>query len=155
MNLYCLAYCWVLLISLERTLRREEMGLSDSMWISMGGNFATWYAVESNLQTNMNVWACACTHVLSRASTSLCPLGACACTHVLSRASISLLPSVRPRSDTKGVSFSQDPVWHRADNSVNLNTTTRLIKIHTHCQQITFYTIIKSLHNRNFSFKWV
>lgn len=65
------------------------------------------------------------------------------------------VPSVRPRSHTKGFSLPHYPVWHRADNSVNSNTTTRLIKIHTHFQQITFYTIIKSLHNRNFSFKWV
>lgn len=152
------------------------MGLSmmgDGIWVSVGGNCHLTYSWE--LGADKHERASMCIHTCTLQGKHLpvpsvsmrmytralqgkhVPVPSVSM-HMHTRALLGKhlpVPSVRPRSDTKGFSLSHYPVWHRADNSVNLNTTTRLIKIHTHFQQITFYTIIKSLHNRNFSFKWV
>lgn len=46
-------------------------------------------------------------------------------------------------------------VWYIIDTSVSLNKTTRLIRINTYFQHITFYAIIKFFYNMDFSVKWV
>ena len=93
---------------------------------------------------NLDVWACASTRMFSRARTMWEHI--CIPTWMFYRARF-----CKAQKWYKGVFSFKSSVWHITNKSMNLNKM-RLIKIHTHFQQMTFYAIIKYLHNRNFFF---